>query len=102
MLLRGDMIALYKMVTGKYSEDSCIKFKFVNRVANQTRGNKFKIFQEHVYYNLHKYYFSNRVIQIWNSLPHQWRNYKFGAPAKAAKQDHRAPSWRSNFTKGEV
>ena len=25
--LKGDMIELYKMVTGKYSEDSCIKFK---------------------------------------------------------------------------
>jgi len=33
------------MVTGKYSEDSCIKFNFVSREANQTRGNKFKIFQ---------------------------------------------------------
>jgi len=28
-----------------------------------------KIFQEHVHYNLRKYYFSNRVIQIWNGLP---------------------------------
>ena len=63
------MIELYKMVTGKYSEDSCIKFNFVSREVNQTRGNEFKIFQEHVHYNLRKYYFSNRVIQIWNSLP---------------------------------
>jgi len=45
------MIELYKMVTGKYSEDSCIKFNFVSREVNQTRGNKFKIFQEHVHYN---------------------------------------------------
>jgi len=54
--------------TGKYNEDSCIKFKFVNRDVNQTRGNTFKIFQEHVHDNLRKHYFSNRVIQIWNSL----------------------------------
>ena len=69
--LRDDMIELYKMVTGKYNEDSCIKFNFVSREdgeVNQARGNKFKIFQEHVHYNLRKYYFSNRVIQIWNSL----------------------------------
>jgi len=46
-------------------EDSCIKFKFLK----QTRGNKLKIFQEHVHYNLRKYLFSNRVIQIWNSVP---------------------------------
>ena len=44
-------------------------FNFVSREVNQTRGNKFKIFQDHVHYNLRKYYFSNRVIQIWNSLP---------------------------------
>jgi len=66
--LRGDMIELYKIVTGKYNEESRIKFKFVNRDVNQTRGNKLKIFQEHVHYNCHKYFFSNRVIQIWNSL----------------------------------
>ena len=28
-----------------------------------------KIFQDHVKYNLRKYFFSNRVIQTWNSLP---------------------------------
>jgi len=67
--LRGDTIELYKMVTGKYNEDSCIKFNFVRREVNQTRGNKLKIFQEYVHYNLRKYYFSNRVIQTWNSLP---------------------------------
>jgi len=32
------------------------------------RGNKFKIYQDHVQYNLRKYFFSDRVIQIWNSL----------------------------------
>jgi len=46
--LRSDMIELYKMVTGKYNEDYCIKFKFVNCEVNQTRGNTFKLFQEHV------------------------------------------------------
>ena len=42
-------------------EDSCIKFNLVSREVNQTKGNKFKIFQDHVHYNLRKYYFSNRV-----------------------------------------
>jgi len=54
------------MITGKYNEDSCIKFKFINHEVNQTRGNKLKIFQEHVHYNLRKYFFSN--IQIWNKF----------------------------------
>ena len=34
-----------------------------------TRGNQLKIYQDHVQYNLRKYFFSNKVIQIWNSLP---------------------------------
>jgi len=34
-----------------------------------TGGNKYKIFQDHVSYNLRKYFFSNTVIQTWNSLP---------------------------------
>jgi len=28
--LRGDMIEMFKMVTGKYDPDSCIKLKYVN------------------------------------------------------------------------
>ena len=38
-------------------------------IQAQTRGNKYKIFQDHVKYSLRKYFFSNRVIQTWNSLP---------------------------------
>ena len=33
--LRGDMIEVYKMITGKYNTDSCIKFKFVNYSGTQ-------------------------------------------------------------------
>jgi len=32
----------------------------------------------------------------------QWRNYKSGGPAKAAKHGYIPPSQRSNFTKIEV
>ena len=65
--LRGDIIELYKMVTGKYDTDASINFKFISYLGTQTRGNKYKIFQDHVKYNLRKYVFSNRVIQTWNS-----------------------------------
>jgi len=63
------MIELYKMVTGKYDTDASINFKFISYLGTQTRGNKYKIFQDHIKYNLRKYFFSNRVIQTWNSLP---------------------------------
>ena len=47
------------------------EFPFVDCEVNRTRGNKLQIYQGHVQYNLRKYFFSNRVIQIWNSLPYQ-------------------------------
>jgi len=34
-----------------------------------TRGNRYKLAQKHVYYNLTKFSFANRVVSIWNSLP---------------------------------
>ena len=67
--LRGDMIEIYKMLTGNYDKDSCIKFKFVNYPGTQPRGNKLQIYQDHVHYKLRKYFFANRVIHTWNSLP---------------------------------
>jgi len=49
--------------------DSCIEFKFVTYPGTHTRDNKLKIYQDHVHYNLRKYFFANRVICTWNSLP---------------------------------
>jgi len=63
------MIELYKIVTGKYDTDASINFKFISYQCTQTRGNKYKIFQDHVSYNLRKHFFPNRVIQTWNCLP---------------------------------
>jgi len=63
------MIEIYKRLTGKYDRDSCIKFKFVTYPGTHTRGNKLKIYQDHVHYNLRNYFFANRVICIRNSLP---------------------------------
>ena len=38
--VRGDMIEIYKMLTGKYDRDSCIEFKFVTYPGTHTRGGK--------------------------------------------------------------
>jgi hypothetical protein len=34
-----------------------------------TRGNKYRLYQGHVKYDLRKYCFTNRVTGLWNSLP---------------------------------
>jgi len=57
------------MLTGKYDTDSCIELIFVTNPGTHTHGNKLKICQDHVHYNLRKYFFANGVICTWNSLP---------------------------------
>ena len=34
-----------------------------------TRGHNFKIVQQHCRLDCNKYYFTNRIIPVWNSLP---------------------------------
>ena len=65
--IRGDMIEVYKILTGKY--DSSIHYSFTVNACSTTRGNKYKLFKGHARYDLRKYFFSKRVIDIWNSLP---------------------------------
>jgi len=38
-------------------------------VIIMTRGNNYKLIQQHCHYDLRKSSFTNRVIPIWNSLP---------------------------------
>jgi len=45
-----------------------VSFMFIGSHA-VTRGNRYKLTQKHVHYNLTKFSFSNRVVPIWNSLP---------------------------------
>jgi len=66
--LRGDLIEAYKIITS-YNEDINCMLSFNKDTI--TRGNRFKLFQGQVRYDLRKYFFSNRILSIWNSLPDQ-------------------------------
>jgi len=57
---------VFKIVTGVM--DSMVSCKFIGS-QSVTRGNRYKLTQKHVHYNLTKFSFSNRVVSIWNSLP---------------------------------
>jgi len=59
------MIEMYEIITDK--QEVIIKFNVIPTMA--TRGNIYKIRQDHVKYDLHKYSFSNRVTIVWNNLP---------------------------------
>jgi len=58
---------MYKILTGKYDVDVIPK---VLRVYDSTtRSNTFKLNKCRAKYNLRKFYFTNRVVNAWNSLP---------------------------------
>ena len=65
--LRGDMIMVYKLLSGLY--DSNIACNLVKPNNYVTRGHYLRLFKKHVHYDLRKYYFGNRIISTWNSLP---------------------------------
>jgi len=61
------MIETYKIVTGKYQ--GCVAPSLIKEKSYVTRGNDFRLQKLRVKYDLHKFGFSNRVINKWNSLP---------------------------------
>jgi ribonuclease P/MRP protein subunit RPP40 len=64
---RGDMIETFKIMHGLYNVDSTLHFILSHNVL--TRGHRFKLFHMHVHYDLRKYFFVNRIVSLWNSLP---------------------------------
>ena len=65
--IRGDMIEVYKILNNKY--DDQVVPKFSRNVSERTRGNSLKLNVERCKYNLRKFSFSVRIVNIWNSLP---------------------------------
>jgi len=58
--IRGDMIETYKIVTGKYDETVAPTLAKVSTYVT-------RCFR----YDLRKYCFTNRVVNVWNSLPNR-------------------------------
>jgi len=65
--IRGDMIETYKIVTGKY--ETCVAPSLSKERTYVTRGNDLRFKKFRVKYDLRKYSFSVRMVDIWNSLP---------------------------------
>ena len=63
--LRGDLIQTFKLLTGKENVDYEILF---NRSTNHLRGNSFKLSKSQCNILCRRRFFSQRVIDIWNSL----------------------------------
>ena len=65
--VRGDMIETYKILSGKYNTNVVPYLKTTGIQA--TRGNDLRIFKTRFKYDLRMFYFTNRVVDAWNSLP---------------------------------
>ena len=64
--LRGDMIETYKILSGKYDASVSPVIPLVTDTV--TRSNTLKIGNRRTHYDTRKYFFCNRVTNIWNSL----------------------------------
>jgi len=65
--IRGDMIEVYKILTNKY--DSRVNFYLEKQQDSITRGHSLKLVNNRYHYNLRKFSFAPRIVNVWNSLP---------------------------------
>lgn len=65
--LRGDMIETYKILNKIY--DGRVTSGLFKLCKNTTRGHSLKLAKERSRLDIRKHYFTNRVVEVWNSLP---------------------------------
>ena len=65
--IRGDMIETYKILTGKYDMETAPTL--VGVCSSVTRGHSLRLQKKRIKYDLCKFCFANRIVNIWNSLP---------------------------------
>ena len=65
--LRGDMIEVFKILMGIYDNEATRGLFEMNTYT--TRGHSQKIQKSRTRLDIRKNYFTNRVVDIWNSLP---------------------------------
>ena len=65
---RGDMIDVYKYLHGHYRT----KFDmFCRNSGGRTRGHSMKLGKRYARLDVRKYFFANRVVDMWNGLPEE-------------------------------
>ena len=68
--LRHDLIYTYKVIFGLVNGAGDDLFTLTSLInSSGTRGHAYKLFPHYNRVDLHKHFFSERIIDIWNSLP---------------------------------
>ena len=86
------MVQMYK-ISRNIDELGTSKMFTVN--TNNTRGHHFKLFKTEFNLNTSKNIFSNRIINLWNSLPNQVVETKALNTFKTRLNDH----WKNKANK---
>ena len=69
--VRGDLIEAYKIIHNLYDPKTTSQLlTLVPEDAPQTRTNSLKLTKPRTHHNLYSNFFTNRVINTWNSLPY--------------------------------
>ena len=67
---RGDMIETYKLLTNKYdNRNGWPSLQFSSN--DRTRGNDMKLDMSYIRHDIRKHFFTQRIVNLWNSLPTQ-------------------------------
>ncbi|KAI8505108.1 hypothetical protein Bbelb_172170 [Branchiostoma belcheri] len=66
--IRGDMIMTYKYIHGKLDTEGCLPKM---QEKTRTRGNSLRLNKRSVKNNKRLFFYSNRVVTWWNSLPEE-------------------------------
>jgi len=61
------MIEVFKLVHNYYDPQAAVKLNF--STSSTTRGNMYKLQKFAFYYNLRKFAFCTRIVNMWNNLP---------------------------------
>ena len=62
------MIEVFKIVNHIYDEKVALSLYY--NTTSKTRRNRFKLHNHSFTHNFRKFFFSARIVNIWNSLPH--------------------------------
>ncbi|KAK3099864.1 hypothetical protein FSP39_010887 [Pinctada imbricata] len=69
--IRGDMIEVFKILTGKYDKDAshCLKLWKDMAVRSSERGHNMKLYLQRAKSQIRRNTFAIRTVQTWNGLP---------------------------------